>query len=96
MKVRERKSNVGQNIALVIMFILAFVIADAKAEYIDLSQGGMIISEMVRCDEERPLVCVVVLYEKKRYLVVHDTKGEYRIYLLDGDELKLIWAREII
>jgi len=85
-------------VAVAVIFAILFFLGNtpSKAQYIDLTQGGVIISQPMRCDEDRPLACVVVLKDDVRYLVVLDAKGEYKIYVLDGDVLKLLWHRETI
>lgn len=70
------------------------IVTSAKAEYIDLSQGGMQVSQPMRCDEDRPQVCVIVEKDDKLYIVVLDTNGEVKIFLIENGEPRLIWARD--
>lgn len=79
-----------------LLLALLLVSFPAHAEYIDLSQGGKEISPWMRCDEEQPQVCVIVQKDDKQYLVVHDRKGELRIYEIVGKILVVIWDRETI
>ena len=81
----------------IVSAILIILGGTTKAEWVDLTDGGIITSQAMRCDEDRPMGCIIVEKDKKRYLVQIDAKGEYRIYEIDAeDEPKLIWTREAI
>ena len=80
----------------IILSLAFFTVSVAKAEYIDLSNGGIQITAPMRCDEEVPQVCVVVVYEEKEYLVVLDQKGERKIYRIEDEKPVLIWDRDSI
>ncbi len=89
----------------VLFWLLMAVSLPLHAEYIDLSkgdgedgkQGGMLVTDPYRCDEERPLVCVIVAHKDDVYLVAIDAKGEYRITILkENNERHVIWSRESI
>ena len=90
------KVNKKALVIAIIAFLLIVLGGTTKADYIDLSDGGVIVSETIRCDEtpNYPLACVVVEKDSKRYVVVLDTKGEYKIY--DVETGKLIWQRDSI
>ena len=79
----------------ILAFLLMFPIV-GNAQYLDLSNGGIQITAPMRCDEEVPQVCVVVVYEEKEYLVVLDQKGERKLYEIVNEKPVLIWDRETI
>lgn len=79
----------------VLAIILLGVVTSVKAEYIDLSQGGQMKSDWVMCqDKGETFACAVVSFKNKNYVVLHDQKGERRIYVIEGEELILLWDRE--
>ena len=79
----------------ILAFLLMFPIV-GNAQWLDLSNGGIQITAPMRCDEEVPQVCVVVVYEEKEYLVVLDQKGERKLYEIVNEKPVLIWDRETI
>lgn len=67
----------------------------AHAEYIDLTDGDILLRQM--CTKDRVLyLCVTVKKNNKLYGVLLDKKGECAIYEIKDDKLHLIWARESV
>lgn len=82
-------------VAVIVVAIGLLLLPKARAEYVDLKQGGMIVAQPMRCDEGgHLLVCVLVDYQNKHYLVSLDQKGEYQMFLLENDVPTLIWSRD--
>ena len=79
----------------ILAFLLMFPIV-GNAQYLDLSKGGIQITAPMRCDEEVPQVCVIVVKDEKQYLVVLDQKGERKLYEIVNEKPVLIWDRETI
>lgn len=105
-RARTEKENAMMNekwygmriiVLLVVALVLATFAVNAKAENPNLKDGGMEVTPWGRCDENNvPLACVMVKRGDKLYLVVHDAKGELRIFIIEDDKPKLIWARDTI
>ncbi|MFZ3044185.1 MAG: hypothetical protein WA058_03740 [Minisyncoccia bacterium] len=76
--------------------LLLFIPFLAWAEHIDFShavpskQGAFII-------EGKALPCVLVEQAGKKYFVVFDQEGEYQQWeILSGNEIQLVWTRDMI
>lgn len=81
---------------LAVMLILGFC-SQAKAQYIDLSQGGTIVGQApCRHDDGKVYLCVIVSHKNDKYAVLIDERGEKIIYKLVGGKLELLWARGAI
>lgn len=78
-----------------LLLALAMFITTAHASYVDLSEGNVVAKAMCQRNGKQ-FLCVIVTHKDLTYAVIIDQKGEYEIYLQEGDELKLIWARDMI
>lgn len=81
----------------ILVLILIVFPRKANAEYIDLSQGGMIIGKApCRYDDGKVYLCVVVEHKSDKYVVLIDEKGEKIISKVVDGKLQLLWARGAI
>ena len=81
-------------IFLSILVAILIICPRARAEYIDLSQGGTVVGQaQCRHDDGKVYVCVVVDYKNEKYAVLIDQKGEKYIYKFDGKKMVMLWSR---
>jgi hypothetical protein len=81
---------------LLIIALCTFLLPKARAEYIDLRNGGIQLA-VAPCEHNgKQVACVLVTKNDKLYGIVIDEKGEAEIVDLTGDEPKLIWSRDSV
>lgn len=77
-----------------ILLLALFTIGVARAEYVDLSKGGVIVHAQPCSKEEKLYICMIVKHEEQTYLVLADEKGEAIMFRInEKDEPVQIWTR---
>jgi hypothetical protein len=86
------KEKVMKAILLTILMVLSFT---AHADYIDLT-GADVLQQAVCYEKGNKFLCAALQFNGKVYFAMVDRKGEYKIFLIENNELNLIWARDAV
>lgn len=78
-----------------LLLALAMFITSAHATYVDLT-GGDVLAKAPCERNGKKYLCVLVTHNDLTYVSVIDQKGEYEIYLLEGENMELIWSRDMV
>lgn len=94
----EKYFPIRLTILIIIAIILGAMAGEARAQHVDL-QDGMQLTPFMPCKEDdspNRLLCVIIEKEGKQYLLFLDRKGEFKIFIIEDDTPRLIWAREMV
>lgn len=82
---------------LCVMFIVLGLWAlDALADYPSFTDDLRLVEKGVCKTEKRNYPCLILEDSGTRYMIFFDGTGEIAIFILAGEDIKFIWARNSI